>query len=959
MFFTLLGGAVLCSAKVDTNGNGMSDVWETAYSATGLDRNGDADQDGQSNYQESVAGTDPYDIQSVFRVEACQFVDEAYLVRWKSAVEKRYQVEATWSLSGDTWLPQGSVVYGTGGYVLAAVTNTSPPFMAFRLRVLVDNPAIANGRSSLIDHDTDGDGFADIDEYAAGTDPFDPSSFLGVESVTLGQAVVLSWGSVVAKRYQVESRANSLSASWLMDGDVLEGDGSTMTATVAVTETRRFFRVRVFDSDSDLDGITDWEEKVAGLQAGPLNYRTNFPTTVTAVNTILAATNVVNVEVSGAVANATTLTPGSLRVTRTGNLNRLTVHYSAGGDAVPGIDYAALPGTVTLPVGVHEVELPVTPLAGATLSPAKSVTLTLQPDASYVVETNTTGEVSVLKEVALSVRDFGAVGDGVTDDTAAIQAAINALEASSNHNTLHFPAGTYRLNTVTWVNDGLRWYIQLLKFGNADLAGRDLLITGAPGAALYSTVNTVRAPILVADTSFRSLTFRGLTWQKDSNLLPAFPGGEPNGAEGVWLKAHDLRQVEAVDFLDCIFENCHGAVLATGPGSALWGKLAHFGFIRCRVLNPYGSNTTDAQNALGGGQQVRLYRWVAEAVYRDNFFDGGSDNFDPAKNPAGIRKDGSHFGSPLRLLFTNNVVRHMGVEAVFQTDELYLGAPATDFEVPAADGATTVQVTLQPIPSTYWPGQIISFHTWPNHGTSPGVDILLTVVSYDPLTRVLTVKNDGLTAGAGGLFIEAYYTHIYRQAYDPELATIVNNVIDGGEFESPLGISAMARATIKGNFIKGYISGVGQYDTGSGPFAHSRYTVIDSNVILTRDPNTTGVFTSGIVSYGPQDIIANNLIFTPESLRFTGVYVLGADSWVEANTVIAKQIIHQGYGSNARSVGIGIGNPSTGCTAAANRTCGFDVGIGPDAYQGPPHRVISHFSTNDVLAIDPGGLTGN
>lgn len=42
----------------------------------------------------------------------------------------------------------------------------------------------------------------------------------------------------------------------------------------------------------------------------------------------------------------------------------------------------------------------------------------------------------------VSVKDFGAVGDGVTDDTAAIQAAITAAKAA-NGGTVFFPAGTY------------------------------------------------------------------------------------------------------------------------------------------------------------------------------------------------------------------------------------------------------------------------------------------------------------------------------------------------------------------------------------------------------------------------------------------------------------------------------------------------------------------------------------
>lgn len=44
----------------------------------------------------------------------------------------------------------------------------------------------------------------------------------------------------------------------------------------------------------------------------------------------------------------------------------------------------------------------------------------------------------------VTVKDFGALGDGVTDDTAAIQAAINA----STGRSLFFPDGTYRISSA-------------------------------------------------------------------------------------------------------------------------------------------------------------------------------------------------------------------------------------------------------------------------------------------------------------------------------------------------------------------------------------------------------------------------------------------------------------------------------------------------------------------------------
>lgn len=71
-------------------------------------------------------------------------------------------------------------------------------------------------------------------------------------------------------------------------------------------------------------------------------------------------------------------------------------------------------------------------------------------DLVYNVTQTGTGAVprsasSKLNEV-VSVKDFGALGDGVSDDSVAIQNAINAVTSAGGGNVV-FPPGTYLLNT--------------------------------------------------------------------------------------------------------------------------------------------------------------------------------------------------------------------------------------------------------------------------------------------------------------------------------------------------------------------------------------------------------------------------------------------------------------------------------------------------------------------------------
>lgn len=66
-------------------------------------------------------------------------------------------------------------------------------------------------------------------------------------------------------------------------------------------------------------------------------------------------------------------------------------------------------------------------------------------DPPYTNAVSTNVEAKLAQYV--SVKDFGAVGDGVTDDTLALQTAINSINAAGG-GTIFFPTGTYIITMV-------------------------------------------------------------------------------------------------------------------------------------------------------------------------------------------------------------------------------------------------------------------------------------------------------------------------------------------------------------------------------------------------------------------------------------------------------------------------------------------------------------------------------
>jgi hypothetical protein len=168
LFFCALTLALLRSQrapaqKLDLNSNGMSDVWEQIYNAAALNPNLDSDGDGVSNLQESMAGTDPFDPNSVPRIPTTAYSSSNFSITLPAALGKQYQLQSVQpQISGWTnWTAESTIIARTGTVVtLTAPLGTTPKFF----------------RVGIADVDTDGDGLNDWEEYQLGLDPTKPFS---------------------------------------------------------------------------------------------------------------------------------------------------------------------------------------------------------------------------------------------------------------------------------------------------------------------------------------------------------------------------------------------------------------------------------------------------------------------------------------------------------------------------------------------------------------------------------------------------------------------------------------------------------------------------------------------------------------------------------------------------------------------------------------------------------------
>ena len=144
-------------------------------------------------------------------------------------------------------------------------------------------------------------------------------------------------------------------------------------------------------------------------------------------------------------------------VTRTGDLtNAVAVGYTVGGSAVVGTDYVALPGTVSLGVGVASATIEVTPVWNGSVRPDRVVSIQLTAGSGYnlVGQTGGSGTISdtAWDDVSLSVPVNSVTESGTGAIPAIFRITRPATSNTTRAITVNYTIGGTAVPTVNYLS---------------------------------------------------------------------------------------------------------------------------------------------------------------------------------------------------------------------------------------------------------------------------------------------------------------------------------------------------------------------------------------------------------------------------------------------------------------------------------------------------------------------------
>lgn len=207
---------------------------------------------------------------------------------------------------------------------------------------------------------------------------------------------------------------------------------------------------------------------------------------------------------------------------------------------------------------------------------------------------------AVLRET-VSVKNFGAVGDGVVDDTAAVQAAIN-----SGAKAIYFPSGTYIVTELTLASNrrlyGDGYGNSVLSWAQTNIASptRNMFVSSGDVSNLDFCDLGFRGNLLVQTTAdgtgqnlmgfkFRNGSVQNATWRN----CKIYEFGDQSKIGGVGIlvgpNTGSGKAIENILITDCVFQD-----IANVPGVYVHAVNTYVSSAKSiKIINNTFRNTTN------------------------------------------------------------------------------------------------------------------------------------------------------------------------------------------------------------------------------------------------------------------------------------------------------------------------------------------------------------------------------
>lgn len=399
----------------------------------------------------------------------------------------------------------------------------------------------------------------------------------------------------------------------------------------------------------------------------------------------------------------------------------------------------------------------------------------------------------------VDVRAYGAKGDGVTDDTVAIQAAINAMVASGLAGIVYLPAGGYKITSGLTINARL-WLMGAGMASTTIIAGANIAtaaIRNSSGVSIYD--------VILSDFAYDGAKATYAT-----------------GSHGIDLTKMPSSIVMRVISQNCVGDGIRAAGDGTGDSNGIWIDTVSVG----------ANNGSGLNLMLVNGAQVSRGRSTLNAQY--GFYNSGGEtqvwDWQSDRDKGGIVFDSSNFSS-------------------------LLGSSASDVAINGVYGAGNSAIYI----ATSTGVQLVGNHVTMNasNALGPARSILISGGSLN--TIIGNTINDARTATtSAGLTVDSTTNNsIIGNTISTALAgskaisesTTSGNVFVGNTLSSPAASTFVSPSTSVIVNNKGYVtqnSGVtGAIATGA-TVTHG-LSITPTTVILTQqDATPAAVYPSAI-----------------------------------------------------------------------------------------------------------------